>query len=64
MPDICKECVHADIATETRQIKVRGFTLTQDSGGIICQCERVRNIWFTDGDMRCSEFERRAEDVK
>lgn len=59
----CKNCIHADVATKPRTIVVRGMTLTQNPGGVICTCTERKNMCWSniDDDMRCSAYQRRED---
>ena len=54
----CQTCVHADVATKPRTIIVRGMTLTQNPGGIICTCTERKDITYSNvnDEMRCSAY--------
>lgn len=62
----CETCIHADVATQTRTIVVRGMTLTQHPGGVICTCTKRKDmVWSNiDNDMRCSAYQRREHHVE
>lgn len=58
---ICAECKYADIAKSDRIIKSGNITVQQIGGGIRCTNPRIFSISFTDGDMTCGSFERKAD---
>lgn len=63
MREKCESCKYADIAKKTRTIKVGGMVVVQNGGGVKCTREHVRNISFTNGEMKCSDYHER-EDVQ
>lgn len=62
MKEPCENCKYADISKETRTIEVNGMTITQNGGGIKCTHEHIRSISFTNGEMKCSEYQERKDE--
>ena len=57
----CENCIHADVSDGPRVIKHGNITIYQNANSVNCQCENIRSITITDGEMVCSEFKAKED---
>lgn len=58
----CKNCIHADVSGGPRVINRGNITIYQNKNSVNCQCENIKSLTITDGEMVCSEFKEKEND--